>query len=185
MSYHGDYAPGDVVTFNFNTISGTGVPAALTSGSLSIGVLKDDGTTIGTTGVVSTYQIGSRQGLHNCRITTVSDSAFFSAGSDYCVIITVGQISGGGQVVNYVVGEFSISNRAPNVARAEPGQAAAPATASPLTKLDYLYKAFRNIKRQTATGWSLLGDDDATVHQKATVSDDGTTATKGKIVSGP
>ena len=49
----------------------------------------------------------------------------------------------------------------------------------------HLYKAYRNRKTQTATQWSLLDDAEAVVQQKATVSDDGTTAIVQEIVAGP
>lgn len=70
-------------------------------------------------------------------------------------------------------------------AQAEPGQGAPAANASPLTKLAYLFKGWRNRKTQTATTFSLYNDDAATVDQKAITSDDGTTATVGEIASGP
>lgn len=68
---------------------------------------------------------------------------------------------------------------------AEPGQATPAATATLAAKLNYLYKMWRNKKTQTATTWNLFNDDAATVDQKATVSDDGVTATKGEIAIGP
>ena len=54
-----------------------------------------------------------------------------------------------------------------------------------MTKLDYLYKAWRNKKTQTATTFSLFDDAGTTVDHKSTVSDDGTTATIGEIATGP
>jgi hypothetical protein len=68
---------------------------------------------------------------------------------------------------------------------AEPGQGAPAATASLAAKINYLYKAWRNKKTQTATTLNVFADDGTTVDQKSTVSDDGTTATVGEIVSGP
>jgi len=68
---------------------------------------------------------------------------------------------------------------------AEPAQGAPAATASLQTKLSYLYKAWRNKDTQTATTYSLYNDDAATVDHKATVSDDGTTFTRGEIATGP
>jgi hypothetical protein len=62
-------------------------------------------------------------------------------------------------------------------ARSEPGQGAPPVNPDAMTKLDYLYKAWRNKKTQTATTFSLFDDAGTTVDHKATVSDDGTTAT--------
>lgn len=70
-------------------------------------------------------------------------------------------------------------------AQAEPGQGAPAVNASILTKIAYLYKAWRNKKTQTATTLSLFADDASTVDQKATVSDDATTLTTGEIASGP
>jgi len=69
--------------------------------------------------------------------------------------------------------------------RAEPGQGAPGATITALAKLDYLYKAWRNKKEQTATTFSLYDDAGTTVDHKATTSDDATTATVGEIVAGP
>ena len=68
---------------------------------------------------------------------------------------------------------------------AEPGQEAPPATTTLVKKIGYLYKAFRNKITQTATTLSLFNDDAATVDQKATVSDDATTFTRGEIGTGP
>lgn len=68
---------------------------------------------------------------------------------------------------------------------AEPGQEAPGATVSLVTKISYLYKAFRNKKTQTSTTMNLFADDGTTVDQKATVSDNGTTYTGGEIASGP
>lgn len=70
-------------------------------------------------------------------------------------------------------------------ARAEPGQGAPLVNATALAKLDYLYKNWRNKKTQTASEFDLYNDAGDTVDQKATVSDDGTTATKGEIATGP
>ena len=66
-----------------------------------------------------------------------------------------------------------------------PGQEAPPLAPTIEEALAWLYKAFRNRKTQTATQWSLLADDESTVDAKATVSDDGTTAIKQEIVTGP
>lgn len=67
----------------------------------------------------------------------------------------------------------------------EPGQGTPPATTTLAAKINYLYKNWRNKKTQTSSQWSLLNDDAATVDQKAAVADDGTTASKGEIATGP
>lgn len=67
----------------------------------------------------------------------------------------------------------------------EIGQGSPAATTSLSVMIRYIYKFMRNLKTQTADTWSLFNDAGNTVDQKATVSDDGTTATIGKVVSGP
>lgn len=68
---------------------------------------------------------------------------------------------------------------------AEPGQGTPGATISLAAKLGYLYKAWRNKSEQDATTYYLYADDGSTVDQKATVSDNATTATKGEVTTGP
>jgi hypothetical protein len=68
---------------------------------------------------------------------------------------------------------------------AEPGQAAPGATVTLAAKIGYLYKAWRNRTTQTDTQYSLYADDAVTVDQKATFSDNGTTADRGEVASGP
>lgn len=69
--------------------------------------------------------------------------------------------------------------------RSEIGQGNPAANATLAEKIDYLYKAWRNKKTQTASQFTLYADDGTTVDQKATVSDDGTTTTINEIQSGP
>lgn len=69
--------------------------------------------------------------------------------------------------------------------RGEPGQGAPAVSTDAFTKLDYLYKAFRNKVTQDATTLKIYADDAVTVDQKATVSDDGTTFTRGELATGP
>lgn len=68
---------------------------------------------------------------------------------------------------------------------AEVGQEAPAATQTIRKMLGYLYKAWRNKTTQTATVYSLFADDTTTVDQKATVSDDLTTFTRGEVGTGP
>ena len=72
-----------------------------------------------------------------------------------------------------------------NTASTEPGQGAPGVSVNVLAKLGYLYKAWRNKTEQTATLYSLYNDAGSTVDQKATVSDDATTATIEEVVTGP
>lgn len=68
---------------------------------------------------------------------------------------------------------------------AEPGQGAPGATVSLSTKISYIYKAWRNQSTQTSSQYTLYADDASTVDQKAAVSDDGTTFTRGEVATGP
>lgn len=68
---------------------------------------------------------------------------------------------------------------------AEPAQGAPAATTTLAVKINFLYKFLRNKVTQTSTTMSVFADDAATVDHKATVSDDGTTYTRGEIATGP
>jgi len=67
----------------------------------------------------------------------------------------------------------------------EPGQELPASNTSLANKINYLYKAWRNRSNQTATTYQLFNDDATTVGQKATVSDNATTAEKGEVATGP
>jgi len=66
-----------------------------------------------------------------------------------------------------------------------PGQAAPSNTPTLREAIGWLYKTMRNKKTQTATQWNLYDDAGTTIDAKATVADDGTTASKTEIGSGP
>lgn len=68
---------------------------------------------------------------------------------------------------------------------AEPGQGAPAATTTLINKIGYLYKFLRNKITQTGQTLSIFADDASTVDHKASVSDDGSTYTRGEIGSGP
>lgn len=65
-----------------------------------------------------------------------------------------------------------------------PGQGAPTVTPTLEEAIMYLFKQFRNKEEQTATEYALYDDAGTTKDQKATVSDDGTTFTKGEIATG-
>jgi len=71
-----------------------------------------------------------------------------------------------------------------DTATAEPGQGAPAATLKRGQKLDYLYKWARNKVEQTATERKHYADDGTTVDHKSTVSDDGSTFTRGEMATG-
>lgn len=69
-------------------------------------------------------------------------------------------------------------------ARGEPGQGTPPVNPDLATKIDYLYKAWRNRKTQTASEFALYADDGTTKDQEAAVSSDGTTLVIGEMATG-
>ena len=70
-------------------------------------------------------------------------------------------------------------------ARGEPAQGAPPVNPDAVTKIDYLYKAWRNKKDNDGTTTNLYADDTTTVDHKQTTSEAAGTVTKGEWVSGP
>lgn len=68
---------------------------------------------------------------------------------------------------------------------AQPGQGDPPATTTFRLMVAYLYKWARNRRTQTSSQESFYNDDASTIDHKRTVADDGTTASKGEIVTGP
>ncbi len=69
--------------------------------------------------------------------------------------------------------------------RTEPGQGAPPVNPDLATKIDYIYKAWRNKKTQNATLQSIFADDGSTVDHKRVTSDVAGTTTVGEVVTGP
>lgn len=70
-------------------------------------------------------------------------------------------------------------------ARTEPGQGAPPVNPDTVTKIDYLYKAWRNKKTNDGTTTILYADNGTTVDQKQTTSEAAGTVSKAEWVSGP
>lgn len=66
----------------------------------------------------------------------------------------------------------------------EPGQGAPGKDVAIFTKINFLYKSWRNKKVQDNTTYELYDDAGVVVDQKASDSDNGTDASIGKIISG-
>lgn len=109
--YLGDLIDGGTHDFMFTTVGSTGLPTVLT-GSPALSVYKDNNTTETTTGPTLTASFDTRVGMNHVRL--VLTDAFYVPDTDYSVVITAGTV-GGVSVVGYVVAQFSISNRMPNV----------------------------------------------------------------------
>lgn len=180
----------------------TGAPFSL-AGSPAVAAYPGNSTTEITAGITLTTDFDSRTGLNNVRVVATGGNGYAS-GTIYHLVITAGTVDSV-SVVGEVIGAFSLEMQsvaevganvlgdinaevvdALNVdAYAEPGQEAPGATVSLAKKISYLYKAFRNKITQDSTTLKLYADDGTTVDQTATVSDNGTTYTRGELVSGP
>ena len=115
MRYHGDLKPGDVLDFNFGTLSDNstaGAMAALTSGTVTCYKANaTTGTTVGVSMTSNFYGL-AQSNPHHVRIDTGANSTFFVGASDYVLVLTAGTV-GSTSVVGQPLGNFSILNRAP------------------------------------------------------------------------
>lgn len=205
MLYLGSRLVNSTVYIPFHTFNSAGASVTLTGLAVTdIEVYKDGGTTqrasdngytlLDTDGI----DFDGVTGLHGFKIDLSDNTTngFWAAGSFYAVAVS--SVTVDGQTVNFWAACFDIIAAPATLAdinaeivdvirtdtNAEPGQGAPAATASLQTKVDYLYKAFRNKIEQTSSEFRLYNDDGTTVGQKATVSDNGTTATRGEMATG-
>jgi hypothetical protein len=107
--YHGDFSAGKTVRIMFNTNDGSGAPITL-AGSPVCRVYKDSGTTQHGTTYTPAVDFDALTGLHEVAIDTGADGTFYSAGSDFRVVLQAGMVDGT-SVVGVLVGSFSIGNR--------------------------------------------------------------------------
>ena len=108
--YLGDFAPGVTIRDMFNTSDSNGASITRsTDGTIS--VYKDGGTTQSTSGVTSTEDFDSLTGVHLVAIDTSADGTFYSAGSDFIVVLSAATIDT--RTVNAALFSFSLNNRTP------------------------------------------------------------------------
>lgn len=117
-------------------------------------------------------------------VAGTSKHGIFVTGGDAGTSDGINAVAGSGGVdirgnITGAISTISVDNRT------EPGQGAPSVSTSMAAKVDYLYKAWRNKITQSTTQYMLFADNTTTVDQKTTVSDDGTTFTKGEIATGP
>lgn len=205
MLYLGSRVVNSTVYVPFQTFAANGASVTLTGLAVTdIEIYKDGSTTqrasdngytlLDTDGI----DFDGITGLHGFKIDLSDNttSGFYAAGSNY--MVAVSSVTVDGQTVNFWAASFDIVAAPATLSDinaevvdalnvdtyAEPGQGTPAATLSLASKVNYLFKDWRNKKTQNSTTWVLYGDDGTTLDQKATVSDDGTTATKGEIATG-
>ncbi len=109
MSYWvGDFRIASTVRgmWNTNAIAGESITRA-TNGAVS--VYKDSSLTQSTTGVTDTEDVDGLTGVHFVAIDTSADGTFYSAGSDFMVVLSAATIDG--KTINAHLFSFSLENR--------------------------------------------------------------------------
>jgi len=206
MLYLGQRVVNSTVYVLFNTFNAAGASVTISNFAVGdIAIYKNGSTTQRSS--TNGFTLLDTDGIDFDGVTGIqgfkidlsdnTDAGFYAAGGWYDVV--VGPFTVDSQTVNFVAASFDIVAAAATLADinaevvdalatdtyAEPGQGTPSATTTLAAKINYLYKNWRNKQTQTSTTWSLFNDDAATVDQKSTVSDNGTTATKGEIATGP
>lgn len=107
-AFVGDFRIGSIVRkmWNSNAVAGESITRA-TNGTIS--VYKDGGTTQSTAGVTDTEDFDSLTGVHLVAVDTSADGTFYSAGSDFEVVLSASTIDG--KVINGTLFSFSLENR--------------------------------------------------------------------------
>lgn len=106
--YLGDFNQNASINFKFTTRDYAGIPTVLVSGAVSI--YKGNSLVNTTSGVTLTANFNSVAGLNHVNIDTSVNSAFYSTGADYQVILSTGYVNLT-PVAGEVLEEFSIRNR--------------------------------------------------------------------------
>lgn len=129
---------------------------------------------------------GGEAGVDFDNITGTLDAAEIGAGAITASTFAAGAINAAATAADFLA---EINAEVVDVMNTDttslPGQGAPPLAPTLREMVAWLYKVLRNRTTQTATQWSLYADDETTIDAKATVSDDGTTATKQEVVTGP
>lgn len=109
MSYLGDFVPAWAVRLKFDT-SANGAPVTL-GGTPAVAVYKDDSDVERDETSGLTVDFDGITGLHHVSINLSADGTFYSAGSDFTVVLTSGTVDGLSQA-GRILGSFSIEGRA-------------------------------------------------------------------------
>ena len=106
--YLGDFRTGKTVRkmWNTNAVAGESITRAANG---TISVYKGGGTTQSTAGVIDTEDFDSLTGVHLVAIDTSADGMFYSAGSDFEVVLSAATIDG--KAINATLFSFSLENR--------------------------------------------------------------------------
>lgn len=111
MRHLGDYDASTIIYGKFTSIRpSTGAPFTL-AGTPALSVYKDNSTTQSTSGITLTADFDSVTGLNHFAIDTSSDGTFYSAGSNFDIVITTGTVDSV-SAVGIVVASFTLRKEA-------------------------------------------------------------------------
>lgn len=153
----------------------TNLTNAPTSGDFTATMKTSIGTAVAASAVASvTGAVGSVTGA----VGSVTGAVGSVTGAVGSVTGAVGSVTGnvGGNVVGSVATVTDITTTAQAELTAPPAS-----NAAPLAKLNWMFILAKNKLTQTATTQIVKANDDSTTVGTSTVSDDGTTATRGKF----
>jgi len=107
-AYLGDFRSAKVVRkmFNTNAVAGESITMA-TDGTIS--AYKDGGTTQSTAGITFTENFDGLTGVHLVAVDTSADGTFYSAGSDFEIVLSGATIDT--KAINATLFSFSLQNR--------------------------------------------------------------------------
>ncbi len=108
MTYLGAYTAGSTLTHLFTSRATSGVPTALVS-TASASVYKDGGTTQATALASLTTNFDSVAGLNRLVVDSSASAAFFTADSEFAVVLDNGTVNGA-SVVGEVIVSFSLND---------------------------------------------------------------------------
>ncbi len=106
-NYIGDYDASTVIYTKFSTFQPSTGATFILSGSPAIAVYKDASTTESTSGATITANFDSKTGLNHIAIDTSSDGTFYSAGSNFDVVLSAGTVDSV-SVAGAAVASFSL-----------------------------------------------------------------------------
>ncbi len=186
----GDYQDSNqTIYLYFNTVGTYGVAETL-AGTPAVEIYEDGSDTQITSAETLTASADSVVGFNRLAVD-LNDSGF-ETGKTYTVVLSGGTVDSV-SVVGRIIGVFSVGRYASATdikssvvgsATTEPTSPPA-ATATLEAKINWLFLLFRNKKTVTDTEQKFYADDASTVVGKETLSDDGTTMTKGETAAGP
>lgn len=111
MSFIGNFLINSIIETKFTTVDTSGVAAGLSTSPI-LGIFKDNSTSSTIVGITTTIDFSSITGLNHVEIDLSQDGSFYSAGSDFQLVILAGTLTSSSSSLNgYVINEFSIENK--------------------------------------------------------------------------